>query len=89
MLREHVGGDVLERRVSEGDDLPEEDSEGPDVGLVRVLSLEDCLRGHPLEGDAAGGVFAIVVGVLQIPAKTKEITDVRKKDEIMANFGEQ
>ena len=50
---EGAGVDVAVRRLAEGDDLPKDDAEGPDVRLGAELSLGDRLRRHPLHGDLA------------------------------------
>lgn len=38
--------------LTQGEDLPEQHSKGPDIALCGVHLVKDALRGHPLQGQA-------------------------------------
>ena len=69
VVHERPRVDVTVRGLAEGHDLPEDDPEGPDVGLGAELALGDRLRRHPLDRDLARGELAVVVGGLDVPEK--------------------
>ena len=37
------------RKHTQGEDLPEQDAEGPHVAQGGIEAVEDALRGHPLQ----------------------------------------
>ena len=63
-----LDGEVLVGRVSEGDYLPEEDAEGPDVGLGGVDTVEYRLGGHPLDRQPPASLLSVVLRRLYVPA---------------------
>ena len=63
-----LDGEVLVGRVSEGDYLPEEDAERPDVGFGGVDTVEYRLGGHPLDRQPSAGHLPVVFRRLHVPA---------------------
>ena len=63
-----LDGEELVGRVPEGDYLPEEDAEGPDVGLGGVDAVEYRLRGHPLDRQPPAGFLPVVLRRLDVSA---------------------
>ena len=63
-----LDGEVLVGRVSEGDYLPEEDAEGPDVGFGCVNTVEYRLGGHPLDRQPPASLLSVVLRRLYVPA---------------------
>ena len=57
--------------------LPEHDAERPYVGLGRAEPLEEALRGHPEDGQAALANLPVVVRRVQVPGDKEGGSDHR------------